>query len=569
MRSKIYSCIFSLFLAVTSNSQPPAISYQTVVAGLSAPIDVVNASDGSNRLFVVQQGGLIRIWNGTTLTDFLNVGATGLNLVSTNASERGLLSMVFHPDYNGTSNRFFFIYYTDVNGDIAIRRFETTVGNINTVDLASGLLIITIAHPGETNHNGGKLNFGTDGYLYFATGDGGGANDVPNNAQNGSSLLGKMIRIDINNTNPPTYPNYAVPAGNPYTSDPAIDDRIWSLGLRNPFRWSFDRLNGNMWIGDVGQGAQEEINFRPAANTGGVNFGWRCYEGYISTPGVADCTPANYIPPVYDYPNVAGPAAVTGGYVYRGTEYPNFRGYYVATDVYSGSIYILWPNGSGGFDSSVQAGGQTFIVGFGEAEDGTLYAVSQGTNTLYKVVATGGIALPVTLTAFSAAKSNGFNELKWTTGFEQATAKFIIEWSRNGTMFEKAGEVAAARIANGTSYRYLHHLSLSSTVYYRLAVEDDDGSVRYSSILKLDGDGKAGVKVYPTVITNHTIQLSTSEALQQIQLIGTNGAVVFKQNLEGFVGSKSVTLPSVTKGVYVVRLIKMNGGVVSEKIVIE
>ena len=240
-----------LFLASTVFSQPPAINYQSVITGLSAPIDIVNAHDGSNRLFIVQQGGVIKVWNGTALSNFID-----LSSVISTGGERGLLSMAFHPNFNGTSNRYFFVYYTNTNGDIEVSRYQTTLGNSNTGDASTGTVIITIPHPTNSNHNGGKLNFGSDGYLYFATGDGGGANDVPNNAQNGNVLLGKMLRIDIDNTDPPDHPNYAIPPANPYIGVSGFLPEIYNLGLRNPFRWSFDRTTGDMWIGDVGQSAK-------------------------------------------------------------------------------------------------------------------------------------------------------------------------------------------------------------------------------------------------------------------------------------------------------------------------
>src|SRR5690606_14639701 len=235
------------------------------------------------------------------------------------------------------------------SGNIALRRYETVLGNPDLADVTSDQLILTIPHPTNSNHNGGKLNFGSDGYLYFGTGDGGGGGDIPNNAQTGNVLLGKMLRIDIDNPSVP-YGLYSVPSDNPYLLDAGIDDRIYALGLRNPFRWSFDRANGNIWIGDVGQGAREEINFRSATDAAaGTNYGWRCYEGTLpyNTTG---CLPqSSYTSPVFDYPNAGSGAAVTGGYVYRGSEYPNFYGYYIAADVYSGNLYLIWPNGNGGW----------------------------------------------------------------------------------------------------------------------------------------------------------------------------------------------------------------------------
>jgi glucose/arabinose dehydrogenase len=499
---KLFSVLLIISLPAIAIAQPPTISYVSAFGGLAAPVDIVNAADGSNRLFVVEQAGTIQVRNGVTLSQFADFGVTGANIIST-GGERGLLSMAFHPGYNGTTNRYFFIYYTDTDGNIAVSRYETTVGNVNTVDLTTGINIITIAHPGQSNHNGGKLNFGTDGYLYFATGDGGGGNDVPNNAQNGNVLLGKMLRIDIDHTST-IYGNYDVPADNPYVNDANIDDRIWALGLRNPFRWSFDRSTGDMWIGDVGQGALEEINYRPAGSTGHVNYGWRCFEGYPSTPGVADCTPVDYVPPVYDYPNPTGPAgsAVTGGYVYRGTEFPAFAGYYIATDVYSGDIFLLWPNGSGGFDSTVQTAMPiTAVVGFGEGEDGTLYAVSQATNTAYKVVATGGV-VPITLGSFSGIKNSGYNELKWKTAEEQNTARFYVEYSKDAVSFTRAGTVPANRNASGSNYSFRHYINEPGKIFYRLAIQEDNRSLVYSPVINLSGNLEKLVRVYPTIVNN-------------------------------------------------------------------
>jgi len=330
----------------------PTISYQSTITGLTVPVDIADAKDGTGRLFIVQQNGVIRIWNGSALlsTPFLDISTT----IIFSGDERGLLSMAFHPAY--ATNGYFFVYFNTYNSgtdvtSINLVRYQVSA-DANIADVATATLLISIPKPaGRTNHNGGDLNFGTDGYLYFATGDGGGGNDLDNLAQNGTSLLGKMLRIDINNTSV-TYGNYAVPSDNPYTSDASVDDRIWALGLRNPFRWSFDRQTGDMWIGDVGQGAKEEINYRLAISSGHVNYGWRCYEGTISTLGVPDCTPADNVFPVFEYDNPNGgsppPSAVTGGFVYRGTEagYAGFRGYYISADVYSGTIYLTRPGGA-------------------------------------------------------------------------------------------------------------------------------------------------------------------------------------------------------------------------------
>ncbi len=559
-----------LSYAPPAKSQPPVVSYSNFITGLSAPIDLVNAGDGSNRLFIVQQGGLIRLYEGGVLYNFLNMGPTGENLIST-GGEQGLLSMVFHPDYDGVTTPYFYVYYTNTAGDLALRRYSTIAGAgppSIIADVSSDVLIMTIPHPTNSNHNGGKLNFGPDGYLYFATGDGGGGNDVPNNAQNGNNLLGKMLRIDISSSDAQTYGNYGIPADNPYVGNASIRDEIWALGLRNPFRWSFDRANGNMWIGDVGQGAKEEINFRPAGSTGHVNYGWRCFEGYISTPGVADCTPVDNVYPVYDYDNPgSGSSAVVGGYVYRGTEYPNFRGYYIATDTYIGSFYFLWPNGAGGFDSSVQAIAPQFIVGFGEAEDGTLYAVSQGSNAILKLNAAGGTPLPVTLTSFTAKRSGGFNELKWTTATEQNTARFIIEFSLNGNSFSSAGAVAASRNETGSAYSFRHNYNSNGTVYYRLAIQDDDGSVKYSTVLRVAGSHD-GTRIYPTVVRDRIINLSLEQPAELLRVMNTNGSRVFEKNLNNARGSMTISLPHLNRGIYFVQ-VHIEGKIKTEKIIVE
>lgn len=572
-----------LFTAFFANAQPPTISYQSVAAGFTGPVDVITAEDGSNRLFIVQQNGVIRIREGSapfTVSVFMDLGTStgsGLNLIVT-GGEQGLLSMVFHPDYNGTTVPYFYLYYTNTAGNIEITRFETQAGPgtpsvLGNTNPANRLTIMTIPHPGETNHNGGKLIFGSDGYLYFGTGDGGGANDVPNNAQTGTNLLGKMIRIDVNNPMAQAYGNYRIPAGNPYIGDASVLDEIWALGLRNPFRWSFDRQNGNMWIGDVGQTQKEEVSFRAAGSTGQVNYGWRCYEGTISTPGVPDCTPPDNVFPVFEYDNPNGGAspssAVTGGYVYRGTEYPNFRGYYVAADFYSGVLYFLWSNGSGGFNSSSQTTGiVTFISGFGEGEDGTLYAVSQSTGTLYKLVATGGTPLPVTLSSFVVNRLSGYNELKWTTSSEQNTSKFIIEFSVDGRSFNSVGQVDAGRNINGSNYSFRHNLNVSYTVYYRLAIHDDDGSIRYSSILRLNGKGDDGIKIYPTIVKDRIINLILPKAKEKLQIVNTNGAVVFEKDLKNISGTTAITLPALQKRMYIARVIGVDG-IKTEKLFIE
>src|ERR1700730_12485804 len=313
-----FCLVILFFFCRTMTAQVPNIEFQSAINSLVSVTDIVNAGDGSNRLFVVSREGTIKVYDQslTFLGDFLNVSE-----VNSYGGERGLLSMAFHPDYS--TNGYFYVYYTGGgNGDITLARYSRSTTNPNEADPNSKVVLLAIPKPVEFNpphqhfdgHNGGKLNFGPEGYLYFGIGDGGSGYDPYNNSQDGNSLFGKMIRLDINNETPQYY---FIPADNPYTSDPNIRDEIWALGLRNPWRWSFDKLTHDMWIADVGQRDREEIDFRPAGDTGGVNYGWNCYEGSIPTPTVPPCTPPNYVPPIFDYAHaVGGGQAIIGGYVY-------------------------------------------------------------------------------------------------------------------------------------------------------------------------------------------------------------------------------------------------------------
>ncbi len=298
-------------------AQQPVLQYSAQInTGLTNPIDIVHAGDASNRLFVVQRGGIIKVYSPTLtyIGDFLTVTGIGTG------GEGGLLSMAFHPDYE--TNGFFFVYYTLPDLSLEIARYQVSAGNANVADAASKQVVLNIPHPTNNNHNGGKLNFGADGYLYLGTGDGGGGGDVPNNAQNGNSLLGKMLRLNV--TTSATAPFYTIPPTNPYISDAGVLDEIYALGLRNPWRWSFDRNTNAMWIADVGQGEVEEVNYRASGSTGGINYGWRCYEG-DSAYNTTGCQPAaSYIPPIFGYGhnNTTGGFSITGGYVYRGYRIP-------------------------------------------------------------------------------------------------------------------------------------------------------------------------------------------------------------------------------------------------------
>ena len=534
----------SLLLALTSNAQSPTFT-AVISSGLSTPVDIVNAGDNTNRLFIIsQKSATIRVYSSTfnflgTLMTVPDVGTFGF--------EEGLLSIAFHPDYE--TNRYFFVYYTNTAGNLELARFQTTMDPL-VADPLSKTIILTIPHPGQSNHNGAKLNFGSDGNLYFATGDGGGGNDPGNNAQTGTTLLGKMLRINVN---PGQATPYTIPADNPYVSDATVLDEIWALGLRNPFRWSFDRLTGDMWIGDVGQSAWEEINFRagPATATGGVNYQWVCYEGTHSLSGCSVTSgPGIDVPPIFEYPN-PGNAAVTGGIVYRGSQYADLMGTYFAADFYSGTLYLI-RNVSGSWVTTPLTGYPDWIAAFGESENGELFALSLR-GTLYSV--TGALVTPVSLTSFTWTKNSSGFELAWETKNELNVDRYEIEESSNGTNFRTLGQVKAN---NGSNYKF-HHPTDDKKLFYRLRVVDIDGKFEYSKIIQASKSELTTVGfVRPSVIRNNVLDILVTESYEHIQVINMQGREVWRQKLGGRTGALSYSLPALPAGNYVVRMIGSN-----------
>lgn len=359
-----------LLLSIIGYSQ--TISLQSFGTGFVSPVEITNAGD--TRLFVVQKGGLIRILNadGTVnATPFLNLSS----LVTTN-SERGLLGLAFHPNY--ATNGYFFVNYTNLAGNTVIARYTVSATNPNIAN-TSETVLMTITQP-FSNHNGGTLKFGSDGYLYIGMGDGGSGGDPGNRAQNINENLGKMLRIDVNVS---TAPFYASPSSNPYVGV-AGNDEIWAVGLRNPWKFSFNRLNGDLWIADVGQDAIEEINkvVSPLPNSG-INFGWRCYEGN-STYNASGCAPSSTMRfPFVQYARFGGACSVTGGYYYSGSAYPNFQNKYFFTDYCDNKIRMV--DNAGVITTTASFSGNNFVT-FGEDVNGELYIAGITSGTVYKII---------------------------------------------------------------------------------------------------------------------------------------------------------------------------------------
>jgi glucose/arabinose dehydrogenase len=370
--------------APSSNSGGLQLSLDTFATGLSGPVGLANAGD--SRLFAVERAGRIRVIqsNGTVLaTPFLDITTR----VDSSGSEEGLLGLAFHPDY--ANNGYFYVNYTNTTSDIRrtrISRFSVT-GNPDVADPNSEEILLTVTQP-FSNHNAGKINFGVDGYLYIPLGDGGSGGDPNDNAQTMTTLLGKVTRIDVD-SGPGVSPdcdgvgtgNYTIPNSNPFIDGPGSDcDEIWGVGLRNPWQSSFDRVTHDFYIGDVGQNAWEEVSFQPANSTGGENYGWRCYEGnHTFNPN--GCGPmGDYDFPIFEYAN--SPCySVTGGYVYRGSMYPDMVGHYILADACTGRFWDLDTddNWSPTLHTNMQAGG---YVSFGEDILGEIYVVNIG-GTIY------------------------------------------------------------------------------------------------------------------------------------------------------------------------------------------
>jgi glucose/arabinose dehydrogenase len=355
----------------------PQIVLANPVAGFSNLVHITHAGDGSGRMFVVEQGGTIRIVrNGTVApTPFLRMTPTPKC-----CGEEGLLSVAFPPGY--ASKGYFYVYYTNAAGNNVVSRFRLTA-NPDIADNGSEQVILTINHPGETNHNGGQLAFGpNDGNLYIGTGDGGGGGDPSNNAQNTTTLLGKILRIDVEAPTPTGTPTpYLIPSTNPVIPTPGARREIWAHGLRNPWRFSFDRLSADLYIGDVGQGSWEEIDYQPAASPGGENYGWRIMEGlHCFNPN--PCSMTGLTLPVAEYSHTLG-CSVTGGHVYRGPTYPRMQGVYFYGDYCSGRIWGLRRTASV-WESRELMDSTLNISTFGEDESGRLYVGSLG-GTLWEI----------------------------------------------------------------------------------------------------------------------------------------------------------------------------------------
>jgi len=359
-------------------SQAQQLKLTEFATGLSRPVCIQNAGD--DRLFVLEQAGRIKIIEASGLVKaapFLDIS----NIVNDNGNEQGLLGLAFHPDYQ--NNGYFYLNYTAQNGSTQVSRFSVDPANPDLADASSEFQILNIAQP-YSNHNGGDIHFGPDGYLYIGMGDGGSGGDPENRAQNGQELLGKILRIDVDNGSP-----YGIPPDNPFVGDPTTLDEIWAIGVRNPWRYSFDALTGDLWIGDVGQNIVEEIDFQPASSSGGENYGWRCFEGSDVYSNDNDCPPSSELVfPVYEFTHSGSPGgcSVTGGLVYRGSQFPQLFGQYFFTDFCGNWIMSIYEE-NGNWQTKnygVYNPGSGYSA-FGANSDGEIFIAALSTGIIYQI----------------------------------------------------------------------------------------------------------------------------------------------------------------------------------------
>jgi len=461
--------IFTLAIILMNLSlMAQTVNLELFATGFRSPTDIMNAGD--DRLFIVERGGLIKILNAdgsTEETPYLDIDAKVFN--SSFQDERGLLGLAFHPDYS--ENGYLFVNYSNNSGNTVVERFQVDPDNPNFADAASGKIIIEIAQP-EWNHNGGCLRFGADGYLYIGMGDGGSGNDPWNNGQNKQTMLGKMLRIDIDNGDP-----YAIPADNPFVGNDEVLDEIWAIGMRNPWKFSFDKNTGDLWIADVGQNKVEEVDFEPAGDPGGHNYGWRCYEGktFTNNNSMADCN-ENYTEPVFEVQQTgfSGPCSITGGYMYRGSKYLDLQNRYICADYCSGEFFTVESDGNGGWTGGKVAQFSYPVSTFGEDVNGELYIASFATNgRILKVV--GGttsddeVIPAIETVSISPNPFNQFTDLRIETKEKIELEVFLIDMTGKVVLQEK--------ITVDGLYENAIDLSKKPSGTYILSVNSDKGLI--------------------------------------------------------------------------------------------
>ncbi len=617
MKNVLLLFLFSI-LSFTLLFSQPQVELIEIADGYDKPVDIVNAGD--DRLFIVEQKGVIKIIdeNGEQLiVPFLNINPQVTD--PTGFSEQGLLGLVFHPDYE--NNGYFYINYTGNDGDTRISRFSVDPDDPNRADEESEKILWTIDQP-FSNHNAGDLAFGPDGYLYVGTGDGGSGGDPGNRAQNELNPLGKMFRIDVDNGDP-----YAIPPDNPFIDNDDYLPEIWATGLRNPWRYSFDRETGDLWIADVGQNAWEEIDFQPASSTGGENYGWSCYEGNNVFNTSSDCPPMSDLTfPIHEYPHPGGfeCASVTGGFVYRGQEDPFLQGIYIYADFCYEEFFGIEPDGSGGWDAfSMGVVNGADISTFGEDVHGELYCAERGgAGRIFRVLSES--CATIDFEVEEIIPSCGMESGQVTIAVAGGMPPYMIE----NLMLDEPGSFTIELGAGAFTYNLVDGNGCVRSLEFAinnfpepaipeieydgetLSVSDDyDTYTWFFNDVEIDdsdeasipfqGQGNYTVEVVdengcstisePFFASSNEVLPSWVNALEvnpnpfkesinisyalkgkhkiQVQILDLNGKVVFAEKWDGSVVNQSVRLTDLPSGIYFLRINAGADEVVSRKIV--
>jgi glucose/arabinose dehydrogenase len=523
----------------------------------TAPIELLSAPGQSNRLFLVQQNGIIKVFPNkkglasAEVKDFLNLSS---KLVS--GGERGLLGMAFHPQY--LTNGYFYVHYTRPTPlTSVIARYTVKADNPNEADPGSELILFTQSQPYD-NHNGGKLAFGNDGYLYVSIGDGGSGGDPQNYAQNLTTLLGKILRIDVDNPQEPL--NYGIPADNPFRNNTeGYREEIYAYGLRNVWKFSIDPATGNIWAADVGQSSREEINLV----VNGGNYGWRLMEGTLCYNPSTNCNPGGLIMPVYEYPHANNNRSITGGYVYRGIQIPEWQGHYVYGDYVSGRIWkLIYQNNQATNELLLASGG--LISSFGEDQNGELYVLQYSAGSTGKIFRFFPTA-PETPADLTLINLSGSDKLTWIDQSNNELG-FIIERSPES---QNSYEVLDTVIYNTTEYTV--DLGGNPTEYiYRLKAYNDGGESDYAyteTIILSAGDEFFNeLKIYPNPSNGiFTIEFPGSSIQSDVRVFDLMKREVFSActNEAGVV----VELNRPARGFYLVEIRNSLGSAVKKIII--
>lgn len=550
-----------LSIAVKTNAQTLKFELEPVITtNLAGPIQVVHAGDGSQRLFVVEKTGSIKVFDRVNDNTFTYRGEFFSTTDLLTNGEQGLLSLAFDPNFSTT--RQFFVYHNNQEGDLVVKRYLTDPDDSYRYDPTSEDTLMIIPHPTNNNHNGGELHFGPDGFLYLSTGDGGSSGDPSNNAQNTASYLGKILRFQVDGT---------FPDDNLLPNSP-----VYALGLRNPFRWSFDRLTQDVWIGDVGQNSNEEINVIPFANLRGANFGWKCYEGNDPFALTGACPDVEELVfPIHTYPtgNVVN-RSVIGGVVYRGTTFPSIYGYYFGADYYNSFLHLIHHNGDTYEFDSVDVG-ITGISDIGESENGELYAVSLSENAVYRITVE-EVPLPVNFSHFNASISEGKSvQLTWGTTNSENFEDFLIEKSQNGREFHHL-DIIPRKDLFGEPQEYTYtdfDISPGQTYYYRLKIINSDHSHQYSNIVSVEVN-----TTHPIVIEERQrliqanpadggeLKVHLSEKFHHLEIMSSTGEKIRHFDLKGITGLQQLSIGQLPAGLYLARFVG-DKKIVTEKVI--